>query len=74
MFFHRVGKDEFGFRIDEVANQPGRTDTIDVRRRTGDPGSALIILGAQRFFLGRLCFIGLERFCFPEEPFEIIAP
>jgi hypothetical protein len=45
MFFHRVGKDELGFRIDEVANQPGRTDTIDVWRGTGDPGSALIILG-----------------------------
>src|ERR1700693_1630008 len=40
------GKDELGFWIDEVVNQPGRTDTIDLGTRPGDPGSTLIFLVA----------------------------
>src|SRR6516162_8143339 len=67
------GKDKFGFWIDEFVNQPGRTDTIDLRAGPSDPGFTLIFLGSQLSLSLRFPSIGFERFCRPEESLELLA-
>ena len=67
------GKDKFGFGIDEFVNQPGRTDTIDLKAGAGNPGFTLIFLGSQLSFSLRFSSVGFERFCRPEESLEFLS-
>jgi hypothetical protein len=59
-----VTENEFGFRINEFPDDPGRGDTIDFGSCPGSPDLAAVICGWQPFggcgFLGR----GIERVAF----------
>src|SRR6516164_757504 len=73
MLRRRAGKDKLGFWIDEFANQPCRTDTIDLRAGPDNPGFTLIFLGSQPSLSLRLSSSGFEQFCRPEESIELLA-
>jgi hypothetical protein len=47
MFRRRVVKNKIGLRIDEVPDEPGRTDTIDLRVAPRNPGFTAVVFDAE---------------------------
>ena len=67
--FFRKNKLRFG--IDELPDQPGGTDAIDLRARAGDP-SPTAVISRHNFWNRR--FAWLRPFHFAQEHFHILGP
>ena len=63
-------KSEFCFRINEFANQPGRTDAIDFRSWSSEPHSAAKV---SRLELGLGFRCGLSSVQVPQNRLEILG-